>query len=76
MTMHAIGLILFRHLKNFIFTWLKQNSIFLSMTIFRNTNETVMRIGYLTKINHVCIYHAHCQEQLNKVLIVVAAEVE
>eukprot|EP00957_Ditylum_brightwellii_P111897 8533494-Ditylum_brightwellii.AAC.1 len=46
------------------------------MTIFRNTKETVTRIGHPTKINPVCTYHAHYQEQLNEALIVVVAEVE
>eukprot|EP00957_Ditylum_brightwellii_P063715 4835351-Ditylum_brightwellii.AAC.1 len=34
-----------------------------------------MRIGHLTKINLVQIYHDNCQEQLNKVLDIVTAEV-
>eukprot|EP00957_Ditylum_brightwellii_P016477 1238323-Ditylum_brightwellii.AAC.1 len=46
------------------------------MTVFCNTKETVTRIGYLTKINPVRIYCVNCQEQLNKDLDIVAAEVE
>eukprot|EP00957_Ditylum_brightwellii_P097186 7401330-Ditylum_brightwellii.AAC.1 len=46
------------------------------MTIFCNTTEAVTRIGHLTKINPVRIYCANCQEQLNKALDIVAAEVE
>eukprot|EP00957_Ditylum_brightwellii_P184260 14034680-Ditylum_brightwellii.AAC.1 len=46
------------------------------MTIFCNTKETVMRIRYLTKINPVRIYDDNSQEQLNKALDIVAAEVE
>eukprot|EP00957_Ditylum_brightwellii_P126432 9637826-Ditylum_brightwellii.AAC.1 len=38
--------------------------------------ETVMRIGHLTKINPVQIYHANCQEQLNEALDITSAEVE
>eukprot|EP00957_Ditylum_brightwellii_P069305 5261558-Ditylum_brightwellii.AAC.1 len=46
------------------------------MMIFHNTKETVMRIGYLTKINPVWIYCTNCQEQLNKVLDILVVEVE
>eukprot|EP00957_Ditylum_brightwellii_P034112 2585605-Ditylum_brightwellii.AAC.1 len=46
------------------------------MTIFYNAKEMIMRTGYLTKINPVQIYHANCQEQLNKAFDIVAAEVE
>eukprot|EP00957_Ditylum_brightwellii_P199889 15237911-Ditylum_brightwellii.AAC.2 len=52
------------------------NNIFLNVMIFCNTKEMVTRIGHLTKINPVQIYRANCQEQLNKVLDIVAAEVE
>eukprot|EP00957_Ditylum_brightwellii_P020275 1530397-Ditylum_brightwellii.AAC.1 len=46
------------------------------MTILCNTKEMVTRIGYLTKINPVWIYYANYQEQLNKALNIVAAEVK
>eukprot|EP00957_Ditylum_brightwellii_P047368 3598085-Ditylum_brightwellii.AAC.1 len=46
------------------------------MSIFCNTKETATRIGHLTKINPVWIYHANCPEKLNEALDIVAAEVE
>eukprot|EP00957_Ditylum_brightwellii_P094867 7224985-Ditylum_brightwellii.AAC.1 len=46
------------------------------MMVFCNMKEMVTKIGNLTKINPVRIYHANCQEQLNKALDIVAAEVE
>eukprot|EP00957_Ditylum_brightwellii_P130339 9942845-Ditylum_brightwellii.AAC.1 len=45
------------------------------MTIFRNTKETVTKIGQITKIKPTRIYCAACQDQLNEVLTVVASEV-
>eukprot|EP00957_Ditylum_brightwellii_P080303 6107698-Ditylum_brightwellii.AAC.1 len=51
-------------------------NIYLNMTIFRNTKETVTKIGHTSKINPMRIYHAACQEQLNKALPVVALEVD
>ena len=44
------------------------------MTIFRNSKETVMMIGQITKINPTRIYCATCQEQLKEALAVVASE--
>eukprot|EP00957_Ditylum_brightwellii_P005526 423245-Ditylum_brightwellii.AAC.1 len=52
------------------------NNIYLNITILRNTKETVTKIGHRTKINPTRIYHATCQEQLNKALAVVALEVD
>eukprot|EP00957_Ditylum_brightwellii_P211209 15365893-Ditylum_brightwellii.AAC.2 len=46
------------------------------MTIFRNTKETVTRIGYLTMIHPNQIYCAACQEHLNKDLATVASEID
>eukprot|EP00957_Ditylum_brightwellii_P016355 1229736-Ditylum_brightwellii.AAC.1 len=50
------------------------NNIYLNMTIFRNTKETVTKIGHITKINPTRIYCVACQEQLNKALAVVTSE--
>eukprot|EP00957_Ditylum_brightwellii_P183374 13968299-Ditylum_brightwellii.AAC.1 len=52
------------------------NNIYLNVTIFRNTKETVTKIEHITKINPTRIYHAACQEQLSKALAVVALEVD
>eukprot|EP00957_Ditylum_brightwellii_P141278 10764432-Ditylum_brightwellii.AAC.1 len=46
------------------------------MTIFCKIKERVTRIGRLTKISPVLIYHANCQEQLTKALDIVAAKIE
>eukprot|EP00957_Ditylum_brightwellii_P209589 15362374-Ditylum_brightwellii.AAC.1 len=46
------------------------------MTIFRNTKETVTRIGYLTMIHPKQIYQAACQEHLNEALTAVAPELD
>eukprot|EP00957_Ditylum_brightwellii_P055445 4201043-Ditylum_brightwellii.AAC.2 len=35
-----------------------------------------MKIGHIMKINPTRIYHVACQEQVNKVLVVVASEVD
>eukprot|EP00957_Ditylum_brightwellii_P181198 13802205-Ditylum_brightwellii.AAC.2 len=48
-------------------------NIYLNMTIFCNTKETVMKIGHLTKIIPTKINRAACQENLNNVLSVVAS---
>eukprot|EP00957_Ditylum_brightwellii_P038059 2878958-Ditylum_brightwellii.AAC.1 len=50
------------------------NNIYLNMTIFHNTKETVTKIGHLTKINLTKMYRAACQENLNNVLLVVTSE--
>eukprot|EP00957_Ditylum_brightwellii_P053045 4021776-Ditylum_brightwellii.AAC.2 len=75
MILHITGLIPFGTFKNKIFNWLKMNTIYLNMTIFKNTKETVTKIGHKTKINPTRIYHATCQEQLNKALALAALEV-
>eukprot|EP00957_Ditylum_brightwellii_P086360 6571788-Ditylum_brightwellii.AAC.1 len=46
------------------------------MTIFRNTKETITRIGYITMIHPKQIYQAACQEHLNKALTTVALELD
>eukprot|EP00957_Ditylum_brightwellii_P097503 7426234-Ditylum_brightwellii.AAC.1 len=46
------------------------------MMIFRNTKETVTRIGHLTMIHLKRIYHAACQEHLNKALATVVLELD
>eukprot|EP00957_Ditylum_brightwellii_P011896 896546-Ditylum_brightwellii.AAC.1 len=46
------------------------------MTIYHNTKEMVTRIEHFTKINPVQIHYANFQEQLNKALDIVAAEVK
>eukprot|EP00957_Ditylum_brightwellii_P063757 4838015-Ditylum_brightwellii.AAC.1 len=46
------------------------------MTIFRNSKETVTKIGHIREINLTRIYCVACQEQLNKALAVVASEVD
>eukprot|EP00957_Ditylum_brightwellii_P062210 4721101-Ditylum_brightwellii.AAC.1 len=38
--------------------------------------ETVTKIGHIMKMNPMQFYHAACQEQLNKVLAIVASEVD
>eukprot|EP00957_Ditylum_brightwellii_P203875 15336620-Ditylum_brightwellii.AAC.1 len=76
MILHITGLIPFRTFKNKIFNWLKMNNIYLNIMIFRNTKETVTKIGHITKINPTRFYHAACQEQLNEALAVVASEVD
>eukprot|EP00957_Ditylum_brightwellii_P185654 14135213-Ditylum_brightwellii.AAC.1 len=73
MILHVTGLIPFGMFKNKILNWLKMNNIYLDMTIFRNTKETVM-IGHITNINPMRIYCAACQEQLNRALAIVASE--
>eukprot|EP00957_Ditylum_brightwellii_P162598 12381378-Ditylum_brightwellii.AAC.1 len=50
------------------------NNIYLNMTIFCNTKETVMKIGHLTKINLTKIYRTACQENLNNALSVVVSK--
>eukprot|EP00957_Ditylum_brightwellii_P080311 6108294-Ditylum_brightwellii.AAC.1 len=76
MILHVTGLILIAQFKNRVLNWLKFNNIFLNMTIFCNMKETVTRIYYLTKVNIVRIYCTHCQDQLNEVLDIMAAEVQ
>eukprot|EP00957_Ditylum_brightwellii_P212074 15366933-Ditylum_brightwellii.AAC.1 len=76
MILHITGLILFATFKNKIFSWLQMNNVFLNMTIFCNTKETVTRIGYLTMIHPKQIYRAACQEHLNKALAIVASELD
>eukprot|EP00957_Ditylum_brightwellii_P101700 7750540-Ditylum_brightwellii.AAC.1 len=56
MFIHVTELIPFGQFKSCMFNWLEQNSIFLKMTIFWNTKETMMKIGHLTKINPVRTY--------------------
>eukprot|EP00957_Ditylum_brightwellii_P117780 8985432-Ditylum_brightwellii.AAC.1 len=46
------------------------------MMIFRNTKETVTRIGYLMIIHPKWIYQAVCQEHLNKALVTVTSELD
>eukprot|EP00957_Ditylum_brightwellii_P073935 5618137-Ditylum_brightwellii.AAC.1 len=50
------------------------SNIYLNMTIFCNTKETVTKISHLTKINPTKIYRAACQENLNDTLSVVTSE--
>eukprot|EP00957_Ditylum_brightwellii_P211131 15365791-Ditylum_brightwellii.AAC.1 len=76
MIIYVTTFIPFRQFKNRMFNCLKLNNIILNVMIFCNTKETVIRIGYLTKISLVRIYYANCQEQLNNTLDIVAAEVE
>eukprot|EP00957_Ditylum_brightwellii_P177640 13530620-Ditylum_brightwellii.AAC.1 len=76
MILHVTGLMLFDTFKSKIFNWLKMNNIYLNMTMFRNTKETVTKIGYITKINPTRIYCVACQEKLKKALAVVASEVD
>eukprot|EP00957_Ditylum_brightwellii_P120359 9183608-Ditylum_brightwellii.AAC.1 len=76
MILHITVLILFGTFKDKIFNWLKMNNIYLNMTIFRNTKETVTKIGHLTKINPMQIYCTAYQEQLNEALAVVASELD
>eukprot|EP00957_Ditylum_brightwellii_P126207 9621786-Ditylum_brightwellii.AAC.1 len=76
MILHVTGLIPFGTFKNKISNWLKINNIYLNMTILRTTKETVTKIGHITKINPTRIYHAACQEQLNKALAVVVSELD
>eukprot|EP00957_Ditylum_brightwellii_P201619 15326431-Ditylum_brightwellii.AAC.1 len=52
------------------------NKVFMNMTIFCNSKETVTNIGCLTKINPERIYRAKCNEQLNKALTVVSYKVD
>eukprot|EP00957_Ditylum_brightwellii_P118467 9035113-Ditylum_brightwellii.AAC.1 len=50
------------------------NNIYLNMTIFCNTKETVTKIGHLTSTDLTKIYRASCQENLNDALSVVASK--
>eukprot|EP00957_Ditylum_brightwellii_P179459 13670918-Ditylum_brightwellii.AAC.1 len=75
MILHVTRLILVGTFKSKIFNWLKMNNIYLNITIFRSTKETVTKIGHITKINPMKSYCVTCQEQLNKALVVVALEV-
>eukprot|EP00957_Ditylum_brightwellii_P044615 3382847-Ditylum_brightwellii.AAC.1 len=52
------------------------NNIDLNITIFRNTKETVTKIGHAIKINPMQIYCVAYQEQLNKALALLASEVD
>eukprot|EP00957_Ditylum_brightwellii_P096502 7349571-Ditylum_brightwellii.AAC.1 len=46
------------------------------MMTFCNTKEMVTRIRYFTMIHPKRIYHAACQERLNKALVTVASELD
>eukprot|EP00957_Ditylum_brightwellii_P128680 9815938-Ditylum_brightwellii.AAC.1 len=52
------------------------SNVYLNMTIFWNTKETVTTTGHITKINSKHTYQAACQEQLNKALAVVTSELD
>eukprot|EP00957_Ditylum_brightwellii_P017964 1353231-Ditylum_brightwellii.AAC.1 len=74
MIIHVTGLIPFSMLKSKMLNYLKINNIYLNMTIFCNTKETMAKIGHLTKINLTKIYRAACQENLNNMLSVLTSE--
>eukprot|EP00957_Ditylum_brightwellii_P013071 987204-Ditylum_brightwellii.AAC.1 len=61
---------------NNILLILHMNNVFLNMTIFHNTKETVTKIGHLMMIHPKWIYWAACQEHLNEALATVASELD
>ena len=72
--LHVTGLIPFATFKGKFFNWLKINNIYINITIFWNTKETITKIGHLTMINPTRIYRVACQEHLNEALAMVAFE--
>ena len=49
--LHVISVIPFHTFKGNIFTWLSQNQIFLTKTIFRSTKEYIQCLGHITNMN-------------------------
>ena len=72
--LHVMSAVPFHIFKNKMFTWLLQNQVFLTKTIFSSTKEMVQCLGCLTKINLFCIDCIGCQELVNKLMVGAAKE--
>eukprot|EP00957_Ditylum_brightwellii_P121328 9252603-Ditylum_brightwellii.AAC.1 len=57
-----------------VYQWLQLNKIYMTKTIFKRSKDNVVSIGHLTNINPQRIDRTQYQDQIDKLLDVIANE--
>eukprot|EP00957_Ditylum_brightwellii_P014590 1099129-Ditylum_brightwellii.AAC.1 len=65
---HATGLISFGTFKHKIIQWFKENQVFMDMTIYRSSKDTVVCIGHLTGANQNVVHRLGYQDDIDNSL--------
>eukprot|EP00957_Ditylum_brightwellii_P062190 4719665-Ditylum_brightwellii.AAC.1 len=65
---HVTGLVSFGVFKQKIFCWLCENQVFIDITIFWSSKDTLIMIGHLTGANQKAVHHLGYQDDINDLL--------